>query len=230
MLADIYTASKVKQQIARQCIIPFFNFFRKEDPQFGTPVGALILHWISGIVWIIATPNTPGGYGFAIGIFTYGQVLVGCCMGFAFFFIRSTYEGRESRKTGQNNGSRTWDPVILKSNWFGWPVSFIFIGMNTMALVEGARGSGSPHLWIWPLVFVGLLGGASTYWAAIRWIARISSKRSPLQIRILKNVQGGGNNGTPQDQSALKKARLEGNNRIVAYEVSQYSPKIGYNN
>jgi len=42
-----------------------------------TPAGAIILHWVFAVVWIIATPNTSDGYGFVIGLFIYGQLIVG---------------------------------------------------------------------------------------------------------------------------------------------------------
>ncbi|KAH8744408.1 amino acid/polyamine transporter I, partial [Hyaloscypha finlandica] len=77
LIAVVYTSSKVKQQIARQCIIPFYNFFARDDKQFLTPGGALILHWVMAVVWILSTPNTSNGYGFVIGLFIYGQLVVG---------------------------------------------------------------------------------------------------------------------------------------------------------
>lgn len=67
----------VKQQIARQCFIPFFRFFGRNDKHFDTPLGALILHWIVAAIWILATPNTTSGYNFIIGLFIYGQLVVG---------------------------------------------------------------------------------------------------------------------------------------------------------
>jgi hypothetical protein len=218
LVAVVYTSSKVKQQIARQCLIPFFKFFGKEDKQFETPMGALLLHWIFAAIWIINTPNTSDGYGFVIGIFIYGQLIVGVCMGVAFFFIRRTYEGRGSRKTPENVESKIWSPVILKSNWVGYPAALLFIAMNLMILVESAKADGAPHRWIWPIIIFGLFGVASIYWAMIRITARVSNNRSPLEIRIVKNVRGG-NTGTPEDQPALKQAKLEGNNRIVVYKL-----------
>jgi amino acid transporter len=67
----------VKQQIARQCFLPFYKFFARSDRHFGTPLGALILHWVATTIWVSATPNTSGGYGFVIGIFIYGQLIIG---------------------------------------------------------------------------------------------------------------------------------------------------------
>ena len=42
-----------------------------------TPDGALILHWVFAVIWILATPNTSDGYGFVIGLFIYGQLVIG---------------------------------------------------------------------------------------------------------------------------------------------------------
>lgn len=73
----ILILAQVKQQIARQCILPFYKFFSKDDKQFMTPAGALILHWVFAAAWVIATPNSSDGYGFIIGIFIYGQLIIG---------------------------------------------------------------------------------------------------------------------------------------------------------
>jgi hypothetical protein len=32
---------------------------------------------VMAVVWILSTPNTPNGYGFVIGLFIYGQLVVG---------------------------------------------------------------------------------------------------------------------------------------------------------
>jgi len=216
LVAVVYTSSKVKQQIARQCVIPFSKFFGGEDTRFETPMGALILHWVFGAIWVITTPNTPDGYGFIIGIFIYGQAFVGACLGFAYFFIRRTYEGPESRQTAGN--PKTWTPVILTNKWLGYSAAILFIGLNVLIMVESARAPGSPSRWYWPVILFSVLGAASIYWAVLRIIARVSDNESPLEIRILKNVSGG-NTGTAEDQPALKQAKLEGNNRIVVYEL-----------
>jgi amino acid transporter len=216
LVAVVYTSSKVKQQIARQCVIPFSKFFGSEDTQFETPMGALILHWVFNTIWIIGTPNTSDGYGFIIGIPIYGQAFVGVCLGTAYFFIRRTYEGPGSRQTPGN--PKSWKPVILKNRWLGYAAAILFIGLNMMIMIESARAPGSLRRYYWPVILFSILGAASVYWAAIRITARVSDNESPLEIRILKNVSGG-HTGTAEDQPALKQAKLEGNNRIVVYEL-----------
>lgn len=216
LVAVVYTSSKVKQQIARQCIIPFYKFFAREDVQFGSPVGALILHWIFGVIWISATPNTSDGYGFVIGVFIYGQLIVGMCMGVAVFFIRRTYEADNTRTATVNGGQATWRPVLLKQRFIRWLVALVFIGMNFMVVVESARADGTPARWIWPVIIGCILFGATLYWASIMLIEKHSSSTSPLEIRI---VRDGFPIESQQDADALARAKVEGNSRIVVYEV-----------
>ena len=64
----------VKQAIAVQRILPFWKFFSKD---IDTPKGALALHWVSSVILILACPTTADGYGFAVGLFTYGHIIIG---------------------------------------------------------------------------------------------------------------------------------------------------------
>ncbi|KFY10415.1 hypothetical protein V491_07659 [Pseudogymnoascus sp. VKM F-3775] len=217
LVAVVYTSSKVKQQIARQCVIPFSKFFARDDVQFGSPIGALILHWIFSIIWISATPNTSDGYGFVIGVFMYGQLIVGVCMGIATFFIRQTYEADGQRTAAVNGGRDTWHPVILKKNCVRWPVALAFIGMNIIVLVESPRGDAKPARWTWPVIIGSILFGASLYWGALRIIEKHSTSTSAIEIRIARD----GPPVDPQDETALLRAKMEGNSRIVVCTEEQ---------
>lgn len=67
----------VKQAIAAQKVIPFYRFILKNDRQFGTPAGALVLHCIFTTVMIIVTVVVhPDGYNLVLAIFTYGHTIV----------------------------------------------------------------------------------------------------------------------------------------------------------
>jgi hypothetical protein len=65
--------SLVKQAIAAQRIIPFYRFFQKDH---ATPKGALILHWVTTVIFITACPTTSDGYNFAVGLYTYGHIIM----------------------------------------------------------------------------------------------------------------------------------------------------------
>lgn len=63
----------VKQSIAIQRILPFWHYLQTDAE---TPKGALILHWITSVIFIAAAPTSADGYSFAVGLYTYGHVLV----------------------------------------------------------------------------------------------------------------------------------------------------------
>ncbi|KAH6619040.1 hypothetical protein C7974DRAFT_379152 [Boeremia exigua] len=64
VLAGAYTATKVKQSIAIQGILPFSDLPSSDNL---TPKGALALHWITSVIFIAAAPTNSDGYSFAVG-------------------------------------------------------------------------------------------------------------------------------------------------------------------
>lgn len=100
-----YTAARMKQEIAKQCFIPFASFFAKnKDFSLGrllmwleggsrnsrgrrikflnpanhrekTPVGALLLHLISCIILILATYSVSASDGYTVLIETFSYIL-----------------------------------------------------------------------------------------------------------------------------------------------------------
>jgi hypothetical protein len=68
-----YSSSPVKQAIARQRLLPFWAFFEQDK---GSPKGGLFLHWLFTSIMILGAPVGPEGYGFIVGLYTYGQIVV----------------------------------------------------------------------------------------------------------------------------------------------------------
>jgi hypothetical protein len=85
-----------------------------------------------------------------------------------------------------------------------------------MVIIQSAQSGGWPPSWLWPVVIFSLLSVASLYWGFIALIANKSDSESPLQIRIIRD---GFPVENPADQLELNKAKLEGNSRVVIYEV-----------
>lgn len=216
------------------------------DEQFETPVGALVLHWIFATAWIIATPNTSSGYGFVIGMFIYGQLLVGgtsfqntslikitrlnCLvgMGFALLRLRKCYEeGHEegtTRPTIDNpDDGVKWHPVILKYKPVLLIISFLFTSMNIIALVESARGLGNPPRWAWPTVLLGLGALVCLYWLVLSLFVWKSNENSWIHVRITKLGDVGMKD---EDKPALTEAKLQENSRIVVYKVCEICRRI----
>lgn len=52
-VSSTYGLARVKQEIAKMRILPFSKFFARQS-HYDTPVGALVLHWIVGAVFIVS--------------------------------------------------------------------------------------------------------------------------------------------------------------------------------
>jgi amino acid transporter len=222
LVAVIFTNSKVKQSIARQRIIPFHQFFAQDDIHFATPGGALILHWAFSFILILAMPNTTDGYGFIIGIFTYGHLLIGLFVGWGIFRLRDRINLRKSLKERRER----WDFEFLRPTSLRTVVVVCFLCLNLLALAVSARPRrpGSIARFWWPVIMAGLAAGSSIYWFALwsmqesgqvrsgrwRWLARWSG----VQARAYHGDEA---MGTPYEEE-MKKARRDGTNRRVDYE------------
>jgi hypothetical protein len=64
--------------------LPFYKFFEKDSE---TPKGALILHFVTTLVYIVVAPVSSDGYTFTIGIYTYGYLIIGSEWSFLVFAV-----------------------------------------------------------------------------------------------------------------------------------------------
>ncbi|KAL7267445.1 hypothetical protein RUND412_009973 [Rhizina undulata] len=81
LVAVTYANSRVKQEIAKKRILPWSKYWARNSP-YGTPVGALTLHWIFTVVVVVATPaagydSNDEAYDLVSVLFTYGHTWVG---------------------------------------------------------------------------------------------------------------------------------------------------------
>lgn len=68
----------VTQAIAWQGFIPYAKFIGRNSIHFRSPGGALLLHWIVIVLFLIVVPNKTDDYEFSLGTFVYGyQVMMG---------------------------------------------------------------------------------------------------------------------------------------------------------
>jgi hypothetical protein len=91
--------------------------------------------------------------------------------------------------------------------------------MNLVVLIQSARSAGSPPSWVRPVIIFGLLFLATFYWLIIWVIDKSSNENSPLEIRIVRD----GIEVQDADEQLLQKAKLEGNARVIVYEVGNCS-------
>jgi amino acid transporter len=224
LVAVVFTSSKVKQSIARQRIIPWHKFFAQDDVHFGTPGGALILHWASSFILILAMPNTADGYGFVIGLFTYGHLLIGLFVGCGIFRLRHRINHRKSIKERR----QSWEFEFLRPTSLRTTVVVIFNCLNLLALIMSARPRDPDFIakfW-WPVIMAGVAAGSAIYWFAL-WSLQESGKVGNARWRWLARWTGvhvrayhGDEAVGTEYEEEMKKATRDGTNRRVEYEFA----------
>lgn len=217
LIAVVFTASKVKQAIAIQRIIPFYRFLQKDDQQFNTPVGGIVLHWVFSLIIIVCTPNNADGYGFMISLFTYGHILTSVFVGIGIF---SLHQRMNARNGGWKLSYLTHRPVL-------YCLATIFIGINCVVLVVSAlpQKRGTIPRWWWPAITAMVLGASFLYWSGFTAL-QMENPFSPGQtvgaaIGFEIIVHQEDDESIPDKFSKLMvQARNDGSARRIEYRVT----------
>jgi amino acid transporter len=219
LVAVIFTSSKVKQCIARQRIIPFYNFFGDNDKQFGTPRGALILHWIFTMILILAMPNTTDGYSFIIGTFTYGHLIASLFLGWGIWKLR--------RRLRAFKQLQDWGFKFLTWSWLRNLLVCLWTGVNMLVIVVAAtpHAAGTiPRRW-WPIILLGMVVPASFIYWAVLWSmqnGRFGSKVFGVSAKVHHPDAAMGRSAGKQHsdfEKMMMAAMKDGSNRRMEYDV-----------
>ena len=178
LVAVAYTSSKVKQAIALHHFLPFSSFFARDD-HFLTPGGALLLHWLSSSIFILAMPNNTDGYNFVISLFTYGQLLVGIFIGLGLPRLKGAFEKSKQHSPLDSVKMRKWEPFFSNpalTKIFGALLAIInmvvMIGAAApIAHRSPAAAPGTAHRlprYYLPVVLFTILTFALVYWRCFR--------------------------------------------------------------
>ncbi|KAH8655058.1 amino acid permease-domain-containing protein [Tricladium varicosporioides] len=209
----------VKQAIAVQRILPFYKFFQKD---IDTPKGALMLHWVSSVILILICPTTADGYSFAVGLFTYGHIIIGTIVTLGLY--RLPVRMRQQWPD--------WQPEIITNKYIMWFLPIVFAGGNLLVIIWGAKPrhpGTTPRYW-WPVIFFLIVTGSFIYWATMM-ITRVKVNEIDkngenktigsiigFEVRIYNETD----ERVPQAmQSAMVQSRLDGSRRRVGYKFSK---------
>lgn len=161
VIAVTYTASKVKQSIAIQRILPFWRYLQADHE---TPKGALVLHWITSVIFIAAAPSptTPDGYSFTIGLYTYGHI-------FFSIFVALGLLKLQKRMQSLPDYSN-YKLTFFRWNWLLYTVPILFASGNLLILIFAGKTHNEDKIprWWWPIIISLLLLGSFIYWAGMR--------------------------------------------------------------
>ncbi|KAF2099470.1 hypothetical protein NA57DRAFT_55435 [Rhizodiscina lignyota] len=211
-----YTTAKVKQAIAWQRIIPFSNFFGRQDPYFDSPGGGLFLHWIISVIAILALGDMGSESRlFFSGIYSWGYQVMFVFLGIG--LLRLEYRMRLY--------DDNWRPSYLKNKFVLIFVAAIFVGINIVILVITAlpNDPGQVACFYWPVAIAGTVVFSVMYWGILRVFQPDNSKhRKALASRVgfEVNVYELGDEVPDDMRFAMYEAGLDGSKRRVQYKVS----------
>ncbi len=161
VLSVIFAQGRVIQQLGREGVLPFSNFFASSKP-FNSPMIGLFQHFIICIITILAPP--PGdAYNFIMNLVSYPLNIINFCISLGLLWIY--WEKRQGRME--------WDPPLKA----GVPVIVFFTLANLYLIVapyippsDGESVYETLPYWIHCVVTWGVFGiGAAYYllWAHI---------------------------------------------------------------
>ncbi|OXV09351.1 hypothetical protein Egran_02879 [Elaphomyces granulatus] len=128
VMSSTYVNTRVKQEIAREGVIPWPEFWTRST-HLGTPGPALLLHWIFSTIFIIATPlDDPNGYLIVSTLFNYSRTLLGVAIGCALLCAPwlSSFSEVDHR----------WKPKTSRLGfWVIYPLTVIYILTNLFVFI-----------------------------------------------------------------------------------------------
>ncbi|RPB05326.1 amino acid transporter [Choiromyces venosus 120613-1] len=153
VLSVTFANPRVKQELAKEGVIPFSRFFASDWP-FRTPAAALLLHWAFSVVAIVGPP-AGDAYTFVVELFTYSGAWV-----FAFIATGLLYLQYFSKSwSSPFHCHPTITILFLLSNAFLVIVPFI--------PPEGGISASTPSIsfYVFPTVGTLVLAAGVVYWA-----------------------------------------------------------------
>jgi amino acid transporter len=156
VLTITFAQSRVNQELAKEGVIPFQQFWASTWP-CGSPSAGLLLHFIPSFIVIVAVPFGDA-FNFILDIEGYPTSVIALLVVIGLFFLR-------------------WDKPRLPRPFKVWlPVALFFMAMQTFLIVApflrppNGRGDTSLPYWLYPLVGIGALFSGAVYWLVWRKI------------------------------------------------------------
>ncbi|KAF1998128.1 amino acid transporter [Amniculicola lignicola CBS 123094] len=134
VMSATYTNTRVKQEIGREGIIPWPEFWSRST-HMGTPGPSLLLHWIFSTILIIAAPlDDPNGYLIISTLYHYCRTLMGVLLGSA--LLAAPWLNSFAATDDQGNTIKRWTPRGSRVGIVTiWPLALIYLAANLFVFV-----------------------------------------------------------------------------------------------
>ncbi|OAL50310.1 amino acid transporter [Pyrenochaeta sp. DS3sAY3a] len=117
VFAQTFANARVKQEFAKEGVLPFSRFFASDWPM-KAPSGGILLHWLFSVALILG-PSTNDVYPFVTNLSTYTQSWVKFFVGLGLLYL--TYSSRSDWKT-ERTTLHAWPPTTIF-----WLCSLLFV-------------------------------------------------------------------------------------------------------
>lgn len=152
IFAQSFAMPRVKQELAKEGILPFSRFFASDWP-FNAPSGAIFLHWLFSVILIVGL-NLPELYTFVTNIFVYTGNWIKLLLGVGLLYLRykPTSGWAEQRTTFSS-----YTPMTVF-----WIVSLLY-SLSAPFTPNELLGKAIPF-WVMPFLGTSMLVIGVGYW------------------------------------------------------------------
>lgn len=155
VMSVIFSQGRIIQQLAREGILPFSNFFASQKP-FNTPLVGLFQHWVVCVITIIAPP--PGdAYNFILNLISYPLNIVNMFVSIGLLWLHLQ----------NKRGVITWEPPIktyVPMTFFFFLASLYLVVAPYIAPTAGQSVYKSLPYWLHCVVGIGIFAFGALYW------------------------------------------------------------------
>ena len=194
-----YTAARVKQEIAKEGILPFCSFFANPWPIFNednqVPLGALILHGTVSILFVLATAKLAPlqAYRILVGLYSYTiDAIFGVVLAVGIIVLRI-----RSRSFSHRSFLPGWISIGA-ATIYGLSMAFPVAASFVPPSAEYLRYYAGNVPWFtiatigWCCIVLGAL-----WFAGFKWVYQLKHKRSGEKLVIERELLIGGDDAAP---------------------------------
>lgn len=185
IMVQTFTAARVKQELAKEGILPFTKFFANNkdlmprlftsgrsaasasEASYATPVGALVLHWVFTLLLILVTipGSTSDSYRIIVNVYSFVvDALFGCAIGLGILVLRLNKRAHWSQKSRSNKYVSFLTALVFTlANFF--PLVAVWIQPDGISQI-----SLPIKWWATGTIGMGLLGLALLYWLMLNYV------------------------------------------------------------
>lgn len=177
VFAQSFAMPRVKQELAKEGVLPFSRFFASDWP-FNAPSGAILLHWVFTSTVILASQGKDV-YTFTTNVFTYSSNWIKVFLGIGLVYLNFT----PSEKWAEQRTTFRSSPILT----IFWIVSLLFVQGAPFIPTQDESSTAIPFFVV-PTLGTSLLAIGTVYW--LGWAKVLPAFGYDIQHEIVQMPDG----------------------------------------